>query len=599
MRFSSGLRQPLIAVRLAIRADEQLPLAAMDRWIAEALEADIGDYTLVCANGVSPDAPAVRYARRLLYVATILLQDLRVPVFERAVVNGVGRAVHEPGTATIDIGFPTVEILPPSLVHATLGVAHDLLGKLVQGPHAPAELESAYREMQEKFVAVWSRLVPGGKSTVPVLQAAFELGIPISHCGTGRYVLGWGSQSRLFYRSSIGSDGAIGASSTQNKHVAIQMMKRAGIPVPRGLLAESRNLSFSSVSHLTLPLVVKPVDRDRGEGVTVGVVDAQGFNAAVESAFRLSKGVRVEEQVSGTCHRILIIDGEAAYVVRRNPRSLTGDGIHTIRALAARENATIRKKIPLKRLPEYELDETAAACLAKLDMDFESIPGAGQRVPLRDVQSTLWGGDPEVVTDALHPDNLEIAARAARLFGLDCAGVDFISDDISVPWHVNGAAINEVNYSPVIGRTHAYQRHGIRVYLKRAFPQLGRIPIEVFVGAGMLAAASARQQEFVMRGERCFLFAGRVVDHQGRPLHFADASTPADAIGMLRTDRNMDALVVHLGDHSDMLEKGFPFEYVSRLVSDVPDKLGRDQARVVDQLRAYLPAGSELEHAAP
>lgn len=102
-----------------------------------------------------------------------------------------------------------------------------------------------------------------------------------------------------------------------------------------------------------------------------------------------------------------------------------------------------------------------------------------------------------------------------------------------------------------------------------------------------------------MRGERCFLFAGRVVDHQGRPLHFADASTPADAIGMLRTDRNMDALVVHLGDHSDMLEKGFPFEYVSRLVSDVPDKLGRDQARVVDQLRAYLPAGSELEHAAP
>jgi len=332
--------------------------------------------------------------------------------------------------------------------------------------------------------------------------------------------------------------------------------------------------------------------------VTVGIKDEQGFDAALESAFRLSKGVLVEEQVSGVCHRILIIDGEVAYVVRRNPRSLTGDGIHTIRALAARENAAIRKKIPLKRLPEYELDESAAACLARMGMDFESIPAAGQRVPLRDVQSTLWGGDPEVVTEDLHPDNLDIAARAARLFGLDCAGVDFISDDISVPWHMNGAAINEVNYSPVIGRTHAYQRHGIRVYLNRAFPQRGRIPIEVFVGSGMLVAASARQQEFVARGVSCFLCAGRVLDHQGRPLHFADAATQADVIGMLRTDRSMDALVVHLDDPADMLEKGFPFEYVSRLVSVAPDKLGRDQARAVEQLRACLPPGSEPDYVA-
>lgn len=254
--------------------------------------------------------------------------------------------------------------------------------------------------------------------------------------------------------------------------------------------------------------------------------------------------------------------------------------------------------MPLKRLPEYELDEKAAACLARQSMDFNSIPAAGQRVALRDVQSTVWGGDPEVVTDSLHPDNLEIAARAARLFGLDCAGVDFISDDVSVPWHVNGAVINEVNYAPVIGRTHAYQRDGIRVYLEKIFPHRGRIPIEVFAGTGLEAAASARQMEFIAKGASCFLCTDRVVDNHGMQVHFANAANTSEAVSMLRTERRMDALVFHMNDPSGVLQSGLPFEYVSRLVSLTPERLGNAQVKAIGQLKSYLAPGSEPEYVA-
>ncbi len=596
MRFSLGLRQPVVNISLAVNPNEPLPFAAMDRWIAEALEADIDDYRLACAAGVSPDIAVVQYVRRLLYIATILLQDLRVPVFERAIVKRLRKPEKEAVGHIVDVGFPMVENMPARLLHASLGAANGLLNKAISSSHDPVAMEAVYRELDQEFVRPWLKHVPGAKSTVPVLQAAFALGIPTSHLGAGRYALGWGARSRLFFRSSNINDGAIGSSSTQNKHTAILMMRRAGIPVPRGVLSELPELPFSSVRHLSLPLVVKPVDRDRGEGVTVGIVDERGFHAAIDSAFRLSKGVLVEEQVSGVCHRILLIDGRVAYVVRRNPRSLQGDGKHTIRELAERANAAIRKKIPLKRLPEYTLDTMAAACVASQGLDFDSIPVAGQRVALRDVQSTVWGGDPEVVTDDLHPHNLEIAARAARLFGLDCAGVDFISEDIAVPWHENGAVINEVNYAPVIGRTHAYQRNGIRIYLESVFPHRGRIPVEVFVGAGLLSAASARQQELSASGLRCFLCADHVLDHQGQQLHFADAAHIGEAIGMLRTERRMDALIVHLDDVAEMLANGFPFEYVSRLVSRIPGSLDAAQADAVSQLAMFLPPGSETEY---
>ena len=47
-----------------------------------------------------------------------------------------------------------------------------------------------------------------------------------------------------------------------------------------------------------------------------------------------------------------------------------------------------------------------------------------------------------------HPDNVEIAEEAARLVGLDVAGIDFIAPDIASPVRETGGAICEVNAAP-------------------------------------------------------------------------------------------------------------------------------------------------------
>ena len=53
-----------------------------------------------------------------------------------------------------------------------------------------------------------------------------------------------------------------------------------------------------------------------------------------------------------------------------------------------------------------------------------------------------------------HPENAEIAEEAARMVGLDIAGIDFICPDITQPVRETGGAICEVNAAPGLPDAH-------------------------------------------------------------------------------------------------------------------------------------------------
>ena len=82
-----------------------------------------------------------------------------------------------------------------------------------------------------------------------------------------------------------------------------------------------------------------------------------------------------------------------------------------------------------------------------------------------------------------HPDNVEIAETAARIVGLDVAGIDFICPDIAMPVRETGGAIVEVNAAPGF-RMHTHPTEGEPQYVARPvidllFPpgSIARIPI--------------------------------------------------------------------------------------------------------------------------
>ena len=65
-----------------------------------------------------------------------------------------------------------------------------------------------------------------------------------------------------------------------------------------------------------------------------------------------------------------------------------------------------------------------------------------------------------------HPDNVEIAETAARIVGLDVAGIDFICPDIATPVRETGGAIVEVNAAPGF-RMHTHPTEGEPQYVAR------------------------------------------------------------------------------------------------------------------------------------
>ncbi len=563
--YRFGMRQPANRIQLTFKLQKAIEFNQLDQWIQDALEFDVRQYQPYFVGHKTTGRSAEKYLIRWLCVTTILLQDIRIPVFESAAILSLTNDNDRPQQYVADLWFPVVQHFPAEVFHAWLSIAHDLISTVLKHFNDPSMLESLYQDFQQKHVLPWSARVPGAKSSIPILQAAFESGIPFEHFGFGRYVLGWGAQSRIFDRSSNMLDSAIGSVATQRKHVALEWMRSSGIPVPKGMVFKSgRPVTLASLAHLGQPLVVKPVDRDRGEGVTLGLHTEAALQSAIASAAALSAQFLVEEQIKGTCHRILVIGGQVVYAVKRHPKSVVGDGIRTITALVDQLNGSIRQKIPNKRLPEYQLDELALDCLKASDLTPDSILARGNKAFLRPAQSTLWGGDPEDVTSTLHPDNAALAIRAARLFGLQCAGVDFISTDIAVPWHQNGAVINEVNYSPVMGRTHPFQRKAARVYMKGVFPSQGKIPIDVFIGSDLRPkAVSFWQQQANQRKRIVFCAEDEMLSSDGNPLQLSGADSTFEKIAMLRADTTVEGLVVHANSLDLLAARGLPFEYAS------------------------------------
>lgn len=594
--YRFGLRQPSVSLNMHFSVPEKLDFKVLDRWISEALETDVATYQPIYLTGINESAIPVQYLRRLLLVANVLCQDVRIPLFERAVITNVDDVVEAVDIKTADLCFPLVDGFEPNISIAWLKISQKFVLDICHCLVTSKSTNQVYARLQREHVIPWLSKISGGKSTIPLLQGAFESGISFAYCGAGSYVLGWGSESLMFDRSSNDRDSAIGSRMSHHKGVMIQLMKKGGIPVPNGVVCRVASFSIGQVEQFRFPLVVKPVDRDRGEGVTLGIRDSLQLTMALDAAAKFSSGVLVEEEVAGTCHRILVVDGQVIFVVKRNPRSLVGDGHQTIAALVACANEARLRKLPQKRLPEYVLDDLAMEALVGQGLTADSIPFFGQKIRLRPAQSTLWGGDPEPVTTMLHPDNGEIAVRAANMFGLSCAGVDLISPDISVPWYENGAVINEVNYSPVMGRTYEYQRLGVRAYLKKLFPGGGRIPMEIYVGPRLDDVVFKRQNDYAAQGVTCFVsLAHKVVDERWNTYHMAGAWSQPEQIGMLQANRRVGALLVYVEDSADFLRLGLPFDYVTRVVSAPWADLEEPQKRMIGLAASYLPKGRAVE----
>ncbi len=331
-----------------------------------------------------------------------------------------------------------------------------------------------------------------GPTTQALVDEAERRRIPVTRLGRGSLVrLGQGRYQRLIRASITGRTALLATEAAKDKDYTKELLGAQGIPVPEGVVARSEAQALAAAERLGYPLVTKPRDGNHGRGITTGIVEARQLRAAFCAALPEARGgeVIVERFFAGRDHRILVVDGKVVAVAERMPAAVTGDGTSSIEQLVAAINRDPRRGIGHeKAMTRIRLDAAAEALLARAGLTPASVPERGETVLLATTANLSTGGTAIDRTNAIHPDNAAIAARAAMILGLDVAGIDFIAPDITQPVRETGGGVIEVNAAPGF-RMHLEPSEGAsrdvaRPVIEMLFPRGTRSRVPVFAITG-------------------------------------------------------------------------------------------------------------------
>ncbi|MEW6033085.1 MAG: cyanophycin synthetase [Bacillota bacterium] len=300
-----------------------------------------------------------------------------------------------------------------------------------------------------------------GPSTAALVAEAQRRGIPVRRFGTaGLLVLGSGSRQRRLWATVTSRTSCPAVDLAGDKVLTKEVLSQAGLPVPPGRLVAGRREALKALAELGPPVVVKPATGNQGRGVSLGLSTPAEVRTAFGLAAAFGSKVLVERHIPGRHYRLLVVGGRLVAAAERLPAAVTGDGRRTVRELVDEVNRDPRRGEGHDRpLTRITIDPVAVLTLSRQGLAPDSVPEAGRTVILRENANLSTGGTARDVTGEVHQANASLAARAARLIGLDVAGIDIVTPDISRPLGPAGGAIIEVNASPGL-RMHLHPTEG-------------------------------------------------------------------------------------------------------------------------------------------
>ncbi|MEA2538048.1 MAG: cyanophycin synthetase, partial [Chloroflexota bacterium] len=379
-----------------------------------------------------------------------------------------------------------------------------------------------------------------GPSTQALIDEAVSRDIPFIRLDRHSLVqLGQGVHQQRIRATMTSRTSAIGVDVASDKSLTNRLLDSAGLPVPRADVVDTEDGAVAAANRLGFPCVVKPLDGNHGRGVHLDLRSEAEVRAAFHGARAQSRAgdVVVETYVSGKDYRCLVIGGKVAAIAERVPASVTGDGEHTVRELVELANLDPRRGIGHEKvLTRIKLDEAAEALVRAQGWERDGVPPADTLIKLALTGNMSTGGTSIDRTIEAHPDNVEIAETAARIVGLDVAGIDFICPDIATPVRETGGAIVEVNAAPGF-RMHTHPTEGEPQYVAKPvidglFPpgSSARIPILAVTGTnGKTTTVRMIAHILKLMGRRVGMTStdGIVID--GRLIKKGDMSGPKSA----------------------------------------------------------------------
>jgi cyanophycin synthetase len=387
-----------------------------------------------------------------------------------------------------------------------------------------------------------------GPSTQAIIDEAASRDIPWIRLNDQSLVqLGQGQYQQRIRATMTSKTSALAVDIAGDKKITTQLLAAAGLPVPRGEIVRTEDDATRAASRIGYPVVTKPIDGNHGRGVGLDLRDETsvraGFRRALAEARRPQ--VVVESFITGRDYRVLVIGGHMVAVAERVPAHVVGDGEHTVRELVDITNADPRRGIGHEKiLTRIKIDAEAERFVGKQGLDLDDVPPKDVIVNLAATGNLSTGGSSIDRTWEAHEDNVEIAEEAARVVGLDVAGIDFLTPDISHPVRETGGAIVEVNAAPGF-RMHTHPTEGEPQFVAKQVVDLlfppgtpSRIPIVAVTGSnGKTTTVRMISHIFKGMGRKVGMTSTDGIYIDERLVRKADASGPKSAQMVLQNPR--------------------------------------------------------------
>lgn len=297
-----------------------------------------------------------------------------------------------------------------------------------------------------------------------LLATAMEMGITISVISKEFRVLKltWGKETKFIYNDRFHFNIKSSTTFARNKESTKLILQDQGVRVPLGITASDRAEALRRMAEngIDFPVVVKPIDATCGRAVRIGVSDERDLRRAINQVRAYWKKADraplrlflVEKMVTGKDYRVLVLNDRVIACAQRIPALIEGDGRSTIQEIITFYNET--------RLPSYYLkvDSNLQQLLRRDRLSLSSVLERGRILQLSEVPNVSSGGKIFDKTREISSRFTGIALASVQALGLNFAGVDLMTPDISSDdpqqdyfvIEINGAPDYDIHEKPMI-----------------------------------------------------------------------------------------------------------------------------------------------------
>ena len=324
-----------------------------------------------------------------------------------------------------------------------------------------------------------------GPSTGSIVEEAVRRGIPFIRLNQQSLVqLGYGVHQKRIRATIASTTSSIAVDIAGDKEETKNLLSAAEVPVPKGIILYADESVQRAIDAIGYPFVIKPVNGNHGKGATTNITSFEQAEKALEAARQYGRNVICEKYITGFDFRVLVINYKFICAALRTPAAVRGDGEHTIRWLIDETNKDPRRGYGHEKvLTQIKVDNFTQKILDEKGYSLDTIPGKDELVLVKPTANLSTGGTSTDVTDEVHPANVFLAERIAKIIGLDICGIDIMASDLKKPLTETGGAVLEVNAAPGF-RMHVEPSAGIarnaaEPVVEMLYPkgEDGRIPI--------------------------------------------------------------------------------------------------------------------------